>query len=226
MLVHVFLCSLRVVVSMRQRCLRCWHVLFLPLFLIHIVFHTSSLGCNALCMVICFLVLWSICFWKGPEYLTRGTTQVFIPLIRFVLHSFVSSSFLVLLRYSFWILSFISICLVVSASKMPKCFLVSFSPRVLVLSWFDSYIPSFICRLPLFLTSKAHFSMPNSIPMSPLYILTACIRVSSMFSFFTNSLMSFMYIDRMIFSCDLLSLYPAVHFLSMRLNGIVPIMNS
>ena len=60
----------------------------------------SSLGCNALCMVISFLVLWSIClslssvhFRKGPEYLTRGTAQVFIPLIRFLLESFVSSSF-------------------------------------------------------------------------------------------------------------------------------------
>ena len=36
-LVRVFLCSLRAVVSMRQRCLRCWQVLFLPLFYIHIV---------------------------------------------------------------------------------------------------------------------------------------------------------------------------------------------
>ena len=69
---------------------------------------TSSLGCNALCKIISFLVLWSICLSsslvhlrKGPEYLTRGTAQVLIPLIRFLLLSFVSSSFLVLLRYSF-----------------------------------------------------------------------------------------------------------------------------
>ena len=60
---------------------------------------TSSLVCNALCMVISFLVLWSICLSsslvhlrKGPEYLTRDTAQVFIPLIRFLLESFVSSS--------------------------------------------------------------------------------------------------------------------------------------
>ena len=77
----------------------------------------SSLGCNALCMVISFLVLWSICLSsslvhlrKGPEYLTRSTAQVFISLIRFMLWSFVSSIFLVLLRYSFWILFFISTC--------------------------------------------------------------------------------------------------------------------
>ena len=37
----------------------------------------------------------------GPEYLTRGTAQVFIPLIKFLLEGFIWSSFLVLLRYYF-----------------------------------------------------------------------------------------------------------------------------
>ena len=90
---------------------------------------TLSLGCTTLCMVISYLVLWSICSSssqvhsrKGPEYLTRDTAQVFIPLIRYLLGSFVSSSFLFLPRYSFWILSFISTCLVVSASKNPTYF--------------------------------------------------------------------------------------------------------
>ena len=53
---------------------------------------TSFLEGYALCSVISFLVLWSIClssylvhYKNGPEYLTRGTTQVFIPLIRFLL---------------------------------------------------------------------------------------------------------------------------------------------
>ena len=123
----------------------------------------SSLGCNALCMVISFLVLWSIClssslahFRKGTEYLTRSTAQVFIPLIRFLQDSFVSSSFLVLLRYSFLILSFISTCLMVSATKMFKYLLVYFSPSVLILSWLGSSIPSVRCCLPLFITSIAH----------------------------------------------------------------------
>ena len=51
-------------------------------------------------MVISFLDLCSIClssslvhFKKGPEYLTRDTAQVFIPEIRILLDSFVSSSF-------------------------------------------------------------------------------------------------------------------------------------
>ena len=84
-----------------------------PFYLDTYSLSTSSLECNALCMVISFLILWSnilssslVHFKNGPEYLTRGTAQVFIPLIRFLLHSFVSSSFLVLLRYSFLIFFF------------------------------------------------------------------------------------------------------------------------
>ena len=66
--------------------------------------------------------------------------------------------------------------------------------------------------------------MPNSILMSWLYILTVCIRVSSSFSFFfANSLMSSMYIKWLIFSWDLLSLYPTAHFLSMWLSGTMAI---
>ena len=68
---------------------------------------TSSLGCNALCIVISFLVLWLNClsffllhFKNGPKDLTKRTAEVFIPSKRFLRHSFVSSSFLVLLRYS------------------------------------------------------------------------------------------------------------------------------
>ena len=62
--------------------------------------------------------------------------------------------------------------------------------------------------------------------MSWLYILIACIRVSNSFSFFANSLMSSMYIRLWIFSCDFVGLYPAVHFLSMWLSGIIAITNS
>ena len=61
-----------------------------PSFLDTYSLSTPSLGCNAVCIVISFLVLWSICLSsslvhlkKGLEYLTRGTAQVFIPLIFF-----------------------------------------------------------------------------------------------------------------------------------------------
>ena len=86
-----------------------------PSFLYTYSLSTLSLRCNALCMVISFLVLWSIFLCsslvhlrKGPKYLTRDTAQVFIPLNRFLL-----GSFLVLLRYSFRIVSFICTCLMV-----------------------------------------------------------------------------------------------------------------
>ena len=112
-----FQCSPRVV-SMRQRCLQCWQVLFLHRFLIHIV-------CYTLCIVICFLVflVQTLMFFssplrKYPECPTRCTTQVFIPLIRFLPLSFVSNSFVVLLIYSLLIFSFISTSLNVSASKI------------------------------------------------------------------------------------------------------------
>ena len=71
---------------------------------------------------------------------------------------------------------------------------------------------------------RAFFNI-NSMPISWLYILTVCFRVSSSFSFFANSFMSSMYIRWLIFSCNLLSLYPAVHFLSMWFSGIMAIMN-
>ena len=68
--------------------------------------------------------------------------------------------------------------------------------------------------------------MPNSIPISLLYILTVCIRVSNSFSFLAKSLMLFMYIKWLIFSYDLLSLNPAVHFLRTWLSGIIAITNN
>ena len=68
----------------------------------------SSLGCKAWCIVINFFVPWSLCwssslvhFKSDPEYLTRETVMLFIPLMRFLLCSLVSSSFLVLRGYSF-----------------------------------------------------------------------------------------------------------------------------
>ena len=73
-----------------------------------------SLGSKALCAAMSFLVLWSICWSSflvcsknGPEYLTRGTAQAFIPLMRFLPYSLVYSCFLVLPRYSFFLFSFI-----------------------------------------------------------------------------------------------------------------------
>ena len=83
-----------------------------PFFLDIYSLSMSSLGCKALCIIISFLVFRSICWSSlvhtknGPEYLTRGTAQVFTSSKRLLLYSIVSSSFLVLLRYSFLIFFF------------------------------------------------------------------------------------------------------------------------
>ena len=170
-----------------------------------------------------FLVLRSTCwsslvhFKNCPKYLIRGTAQVFIPLMRFLL-CLISSSFLVLMRYSFLIFSFISPCLIVSVSNIRKYLKLSFSPNV---CQFGSSGPSVIGCIPLFIISMVHFSVKNYIPISWLYMFTACIRVSDSYLFLANNLMSSMH----IFSCVLWSLYPPVYFLNMWLSGIITIAN-
>ena len=98
-----------------------------PSFLEMYSLSVSYLGCSALCIVISVLVLWSICrssslvhFKNGPEYLIIGAAQVFYSSENDLLQSLVSKSFLVLLRYSFFTFLFFSVCLIVSASNMPR----------------------------------------------------------------------------------------------------------
>ena len=133
------------------------------------------------------------------------TANRFIPFIRFLQYSLVSSSFLVLPSYSFFI------------------FLVR-------LYLFDGQFPIFpiICRfsLSILIFLDLVVLLICFYPVSWLYILTACIRVSNSFSFLANSLMSSMCIRWLIISCDFLSLYPALHFLSMYLIGILAMINS
>ena len=111
----------------------------------------SSLVYKALCMVIRFLVLWSIClcsslvpFKNGPEYPTRVTALQFIPLIRLLSYSLVLGSFLDLLRYSFLI--FFLLSQLVWLWQLPifsSIWTFPFTPSVLIFSWFGSSIPSF-----------------------------------------------------------------------------------
>ena len=108
--------------------------------------------------------------------------------MRLLLYSLVSSSFLVFLRCSLLIFSFISTCLMVSASNTPK-YLVVYCSSVLIFNWFGSSIPSVMCRSLLFIISMGYFSMPNSIPLFRLYFLATCVRGSDSFSFLANSLM-------------------------------------
>ena len=89
-----------------HRCyLECWRELFLLLFLTHTVC-LRRLWWRCFMSYLVFMSISSfslVHFKKWHEYLTRETAQAFIPLISFLLYSLVSSSFLVLLRYSFLI---------------------------------------------------------------------------------------------------------------------------
>ena len=90
-LVAVMSLLLRIFMLMHWHNLQCWRVLFL-LFLCDIYsLSTSSLGYKALCIVMNFLVLWSIClcsslvyFKNGHGSLTSGTVQTLIPFMRFL----------------------------------------------------------------------------------------------------------------------------------------------
>ena len=176
----------------------------LPLsFIVTYNLPTYSLGYKALYIVITFVV-WSICcsfslihIRMVTSILQVGTVQVFIPLIKFLQCSLVSRCFLIILRYSFFIFSFISVYLMLSASNIPKYYMFTFL-SVRIFTRFGSSVDFFLCRFPLFIISMAHFSMANSIPIYFQYLLT----VSSSFPFFANSLMSSIYyVDD--FSCDL-----------------------
>ena len=98
----------------------------------------------------------------------------------------VSSSFLVLLKYSFFLSSphvwlrplpiFECLC------KFPTLQVFWF------FSWFRSSFSSIICRVSLLIVSMAHFSISNSIPISWLYILPTCIRISNFFFHFLQTI--------------------------------------
>ena len=98
-------------------------------------------------MVINFLVLclsFSLVYFKnGPEYITMGDSPEYLYYIRFMLYSFVASRFLVLLRCSFVIFSFIYTCLMVSG--IYKYLQVSFSSSFLLFVFFNfvlRFLPS------------------------------------------------------------------------------------
>ena len=81
--------------------------------------HLSMSSFKSLCIVINVFVFLFFCvnfslihfpFTNGPEYLIRGTAPLLITLMRFLLQSLISRSYLLFLGYSFLILfSFISI---------------------------------------------------------------------------------------------------------------------
>ena len=78
--------------------------------------HRHQLSCPLVFCPSSFLIH----FKNGTEYLSRGITLMLIPLMRFLRQSLASKSFLVCLRYCFVIFSFISVCVMMSASNIPK----------------------------------------------------------------------------------------------------------
>ena len=164
-------------------------VSYLPLFFMSYrvcLCHLS--GVKPLCIIINFLVHWSIflCsslvqFKKGAEYLSSKTAKVFIPLIKFLLQILVSRRFLYLLRYfllflsslfTWWrlLLIFPGICNPLSQNILLNHFITS------------------IVSLILFIHYKlCTFSNSKSIYISWLKIPLVCIRA---FTFLLNVLIS------------------------------------
>ena len=126
--------------------------------------------CKDLCIVINFVVLWSIClsfsivhFKNGPEYLTRESAQMIIPLMKFLLQSLVSRSFLVLLRYSFPIfflhfILFVGVCF--QYSQGLEIFLLSLCCHAFLIWSFYSFccfsFPIFHYEHGTFFNAKCH----------------------------------------------------------------------
>ena len=134
-----------------------------PSFLNTYSLSMSSRGFKALCFVFSFLsfgpfveVLPSIS--NGPEYLTRGTAQMFISLMRSLLQSLVSRSFLVRLRYSLLVVfSFIATYLMCPLPVFPSTCNFPFRHAFWFFVEFGSSIPSVICLFSLLVISMAFF---------------------------------------------------------------------
>ena len=144
--------------------------------------------------------------------------------MRFLLYSLVSSNSFVLpinpfLIFFFHLNLFDGVCFQYS--------------QVFVRFLFYDHCNFFLALVVLFLPSRvvSRFSLLAWriflfwIPMSWLDIPTARIRVSSSFSFLANSFILSMNIRWLIFSSDLVSFYPLVHFLIMWISGIIAIPN-
>ena len=130
-----------------------------------------SKGCNPYAYFLNFLVLWSICwsslvlFKNGSKYLTKGNSPVVYSFDEILPYSLVSSSFLILLRYRF-IFSYISTCLMVSTSTIPK---FSF----LLVFWFfldlvDLFLPSFAVFRVSLLACQISSLYPHCISSLPI----------------------------------------------------------
>ena len=182
----VFLCNFLVVVSIHWYYRQCWCVLFL-LFLTHIVIlHFLDIRPYSSSWVFLFSnpfikVLLTSTLRIVPSILREGQSRYLSVWWKFCYVLW----FRVVFRFPgvFFYFSFIYECLVMFASIIPKYLEVSFSPSVLVFSWFVYFYSFRYLLFPAFHFEHGTFFLPNSIPISSLYIFTACIYVSNSFLF-------------------------------------------
>ena len=161
-----FICTLRdfVLMLLRNRHNARPHFPFLDAYCLSIL----SLGRKAMYRVIIFsysshLSSFLVLFKNCPEYLTRRTAQMFIPLMRFLQQNFVLTSFLALLSNSFLIflssllvwwcpLQFFLLFLIV----LPKCYNGSLILRFYFFGCFC--FPTFHYKQDTLFRAKFHYS--------------------------------------------------------------------
>ena len=150
------------------------------------------------CYLVHMLILFSNPFTNSLVYLRKCATQVFIPLMRFLQCSLISSIFL-FSRGILFIFFFLLCMFIGDRFQYSQVFKVSFFLSVMILSRLGSSIPSVICGFPPFIISMAQFCMPYLFSVSWLYIFKSCIKVSNSFWFSANNFMSSMYMRYLIF---------------------------
>ena len=148
----------------------------------------SFLGCKSSCILISFLVLWSICWSSYLVHFKNGSgagpfNGIFV--IEFAFQQFSHFPEIHFLIFFFHLLLFDGVLF--QYSQLLVSFL--FSERF---DFFLVWLFYFFHQLffTLLIISIVHFSIPNSILISWLYILIVCNRVFNSFSFLTTSLMS------------------------------------
>ena len=130
--------------------------------------------------------------------------------IRIILKSLVSCSFLVLLRYSFKVFSFISTCL---------CLLPIFS-------WLGSSIPFVSYRCPFLIICMAYFLCQILFLYYNSVFLLPVLGFPILFHFWQTVQCCPCTVVDWFFSCDLVSLSLPLHFISVWLSDIIVITNS
>ena len=137
--------------------------------------------------------------------------------MRYLLQHLLSRNFLSLLRYSSLIFSFISSCLMVSASKY---LLFSFSPSFLT-DLVVLFVPPILFSYLLLKTWHIfHCQIPFLYPHCTFIFFVFVSQVLFPLAF-SNSLISSMCIRRLIFSCDFVNLKFPLHFQNIKLSGII-----